>query len=147
MGGVGGGCFLQCAGAFPPRLSVWVCESRCLCVCQQSIDELSTMLNGAVLAAETAGPNLRVRDKRPAQLRAAERTSHQRWGERELGKNSSPRGRADGREVRHTGLRVGIPQQCGTLSHNNPRRKIIRGELTACLWICLPGFLCKHFLN
>ncbi|CAB1414499.1 unnamed protein product [Pleuronectes platessa] len=63
----------------------------------QSIDELSTMLNGAVLAAETAGPNLRVRDKRPSQLRAAERTSHQRWErererERELRTNSSPKG-------------------------------------------------------
>ncbi len=40
----------------------------CVCVCQWSIDELSTMLNGTVLAAETAGPNLRVRDKRPSQL-------------------------------------------------------------------------------
>lgn len=52
-----------------------------VCVCQRSIDELSTMLNGTVLAAETAGPNLRVRDKRPSQLWAGERTSHQRRGD------------------------------------------------------------------
>ena len=68
-------------------LSVCVCVCVCVCVpmcdsvCQRSIDELSTMLNGTVLAAETAGPNLRVRDKRPSQLWAGERTSHQRRGE------------------------------------------------------------------
>ncbi len=68
--------------AFPSVcVCVYVCPCVWVCVCQQSIDELSTMLNGTVLAAETAGPNLRVRDKRPSQLWAGERTSHQRRGD------------------------------------------------------------------
>lgn len=49
-----------------------------VCECQRSIDELSTMLNGTVLAAQTARPNLRVRDKCHAPRWAGKRTSHQR---------------------------------------------------------------------
>lgn len=65
------------------------------------------MLNGTVLAAETAGPNLRVRDKRPSQLWAGERTSHQRrW--RQHRKTRSLRRRWRWRRARGLDARGGV---------------------------------------
>lgn len=67
--------------------------------CQCSIDELSTMLNGAVLAAETAGPNLRVRDNRRREDVPSE-TGRQR---RKAGRR---RGRQDARSTRRPAFRT-----------------------------------------